>query len=51
MIELKLTVDDVNNILAALGKAPYELAHPLIEKIKLQGIPQVQALVTDVVAD
>jgi hypothetical protein len=51
MIELKLTVEDVNGILSALGKAPYELAHPIIEKIRLQGVPQVQALVNDVAAD
>ena len=51
MIKLELTVEDVNGILSALGKAPYELAHPIIEKIRLQGVPQVQALVTDVAAD
>ena len=43
-IKLELEVEQVNGILMALGKAPYEMAQPLIDKIKQQGIPQVQAL-------
>jgi hypothetical protein len=41
MIKLELTVDEVNNVLNALGKVPYELSFALIEKIKAQAIPQV----------
>jgi hypothetical protein len=41
-IKLDLTIEEVNGILVALGKAPYEMAQPIIDKIKLQGIPQVQ---------
>jgi hypothetical protein len=41
-IKLDLTIEEVNGILASLGKAPYELAQPIIDKIKEQAIPQVQ---------
>jgi len=41
MIKLELTVDEVNGILAALGKIPYELSYSLIEKVKAQAIPQI----------
>ena len=43
-IKLDLEIEEVNGVLMALGKAPYEMAQPLIDKIKQQGIPQVQAL-------
>jgi hypothetical protein len=42
MIKLELTVEEVNNILMALGKAPYEFSQPIVDKIKQQAIPQVQ---------
>ena len=48
MIKLELSIEEVNAILATLGKAPYELAQPLIDKIKQQGIPQVQEQATPV---
>ena len=41
-IKLELEVDQVNGILMALGKAPYEMAQPIIDLIKQQAIPQVQ---------
>jgi hypothetical protein len=41
-IKLDLTIEEVNGILMALGKAPYEMAQPIIDKIKDQAIPQVQ---------
>ena len=41
-IKLDLTVEEVNGVLMALGKAPYEMAQPIIDKIKNQAIPQVQ---------
>lgn len=41
MIKIELTVDEVNGVLAALGKVPYELSYALIEKIKAQAIPQL----------
>jgi hypothetical protein len=44
MIKLELSIEEVNAILSVLGKAPYEFAQPLIDKIKQQGIPQVQAI-------
>jgi hypothetical protein len=44
MIKLELSIEEVNAILSVLGKAPYEFAQPLVDKIKQQGIPQVQAI-------
>jgi hypothetical protein len=41
-IKLELEVEQVNGILMALGKAPYEMAQPIIDAIKQQAIPQVQ---------
>ena len=43
-IKLDLTIEEVNGVLSSLGKAPYELSQPIIDKIKQQAIPQVQAL-------
>ena len=41
-IKLDLTIEEVNGVLVSLGKAPYELAQPIIDKIKQQAVPQVQ---------
>jgi hypothetical protein len=49
MINLELTVEEVNGILFALGKAPYEMAQPLVDKIRLQAIPQVPTPPIDVI--
>ena len=51
MIKLELSIEEVNAILATLGKAPYEFAQPLVDKIKQQGIPQVQAIESAAVVD
>jgi hypothetical protein len=48
-INLELTIEEVNGCLIALGKAPYEMAQPIIDKIKLQATPQVQPAPVDVV--
>ena len=53
-IKLDLTIEEVNGALMALGKAPYEMAQPIIDKIKQQAIPQVQPApveVAEVVAE
>lgn len=42
-INLKLTVDEVNVVLQVLSKASYEVAAPLIEKIRTQGLEQVSS--------
>ena len=42
-IKLDLEIEEVNGVLMSLGKAPYEMAQPIIDKIKSQAIPQVQA--------
>lgn len=41
MIKLDLTVNEVNAILLALAKLPFETVAPLIEKIREQSLPQV----------
>lgn len=41
MIDIKLTVNEVNAVLLALAKQPYETVAQLIEKIREQAIPQV----------
>lgn len=42
MINLQLTVEQVNAILGHLGRLPYEQVHLLIEEIIKQGKPQVE---------
>jgi len=44
MITLQLSVDQVNALLAILGKQPYEQVSMLIGEIIQQGSPQAQAL-------
>jgi hypothetical protein len=44
MINLQLSVDQVNALLAILGKQPYEQVSVLIAEIIQQGAPQAQAL-------
>ena len=42
-IKLELTVDECNMILRVLGKHPFEEVVAVINKIKVQGEPQVAA--------
>lgn len=44
MINLQLTVEQVNAILACLGRLPYEQVHMLIDELIKQGKPQAEAL-------
>ena len=44
MIALELTVEQVNIILAALGKQPFEAVASVINEIQKQGGPQARAL-------
>lgn len=39
----KLTLEQTNVILAALGKIPYEAAAPVVDVIRQQAQPQLQA--------
>ena len=41
MIDLNLTVAEVNSIMAMLGRQPYEQVEGLIAKIRAQAIPQL----------
>jgi len=43
MIKLELEINEVNTILAVLGKHPFEEVIGLISKIKKQGDPQAIA--------
>lgn len=42
-VNLTLNVNQLNIILGALGKAPYEAVFGLVEEINKQVIPQLQA--------
>jgi hypothetical protein len=42
MITLTFSVEEVNSILSALSKFPYEQVKGMIEKIQEQATPQVQ---------
>ena len=44
MINLELSLQEINLILQALGQAPYVQVAELVEKIKVQATPQVEAL-------
>ena len=41
MIELNLTVAEVNSIITMLGRQPYEQVDGFIAQIRAQGIPQL----------
>jgi hypothetical protein len=41
MIKLELSVNEVNAVLLALAKLPFETVAPLIENIRNQSLPQV----------
>ena len=45
MIKLELSIEEVNIILRTLGKHPFEEVVALINNIKSQGDPQVEAMV------
>ena len=51
MINLELSIQEINLILQALGQAPYAQVAELVEKIKAQAVPQVEALPKEEVAD
>lgn len=42
MLILELSVEEINGILAALSKLPFEQVVDLISKIKAQAIPQLE---------
>lgn len=44
MIKLELEINEVNMILAVLGKHPFEEVANLVVKIKQQGDPQAEAI-------
>jgi hypothetical protein len=47
MIDLNLTVAEVNSIMAMLGRQPYEQVEGLIAKIRAQAIPQLPPVVAE----
>lgn len=44
IITLELTIGEVNGILGAVGKMPFEQVSGLVEKIRQQAVPQVQKI-------
>jgi len=42
-LKLNLSLEQINIILAALGKIPYEAAAPVVDAIRQQAQPQLQA--------
>jgi hypothetical protein len=51
MINLELALNEINLILQALGQAPYAQVAELVEKIKTQAVPQVEALPREELAE
>ena len=51
MIKLELTVEEVNGIMQSLGNMPYAQVVALVEKIRAQATPQVQAQPTPETAE
>ena len=47
-MKFEFTIDEVNTIMAALGRAPYEAVFQLIEKIRDQAAQQLQQQQNDV---
>jgi len=41
-ITIKLSLDNVNKILAALGQLPYQSVFELVEDVRTQVVPQIQ---------
>ena len=48
MIDLNLSVNEINLILQALGQAPYVQVADIIDKVRTQVTPQVEALPKEV---
>ena len=46
-INLVLTLDEANLLVANLGKLPYEQVFTLVKKIQDQGAPQAEAIIKD----
>lgn len=44
MIKLELSLEETNALLANLGTLPYQNVYVLIEKIRSQGLPQVEEI-------
>jgi hypothetical protein len=42
-ISIQLTLDEVNVVMQGLGQLPYAQVSPVVDKIRGQVIPQVQA--------
>ena len=44
-IQLELTIDEINKVLQALGKQPYEDVFQLISKVQEQASSQLQSTI------
>jgi len=45
-MNFEFTIEEVNIIMAALGRAPYESVFQLVEKIRAQAAPQLPTQTT-----
>jgi hypothetical protein len=43
LLQIVLSLEETNQVLSALGEQPYSKVHALIEKIRAQAVPQLQA--------
>ena len=46
-MKLELTLDEINAIMAMLGRQPYEQVEHLITKIRDQAVPQLKPVVAE----
>ena len=51
MIDLNLSVNEINLILQALGQAPYVQVADIIDKVRTQAAPQVEVLPKEDIAE
>lgn len=42
LIQISLTIENLNIIMAALGEIPYRVSSPVISSIQMQAQPQLQ---------
>jgi hypothetical protein len=41
-MKFEFTIEEINTVMAALGRMPYEQVFQLVEKIRQQAAPQLQ---------
>ena len=46
-MKFEFTIEELNTIMASLGRMPYESVFQLVENIRKQAAPQIQQQATD----